>query len=135
MPMKEAAVPGHVAPGIRIHAIDISQPPGIGTAPIADIDSDHAAVRTAHEAKSSAEVPKKVCCEARFGVMVCSLLSRIASLRLAHDSPLAVLVVAFPPCAGLVTSLWGPIKPLVHSPDRVDSACIGGIGVVDHPVL
>jgi hypothetical protein len=30
MPRNDAAAPGHVSPGIRIHAIDIIQPPGIG---------------------------------------------------------------------------------------------------------
>src|SRR5439155_511699 len=32
MPRNDAAAPGHVCPGIRIHAIDIVQPPGIGKA-------------------------------------------------------------------------------------------------------
>jgi len=35
MPRTDAAAPGHVCPGIRIHAIDIVQPPGIGIPPIA----------------------------------------------------------------------------------------------------
>ena len=69
MPMKETAVPGQVSPGIRIHAIDIFQPPGIVIAPIADIDPDQAAVRVALAAKSSAEVPKKACCEPRSEIM------------------------------------------------------------------
>jgi hypothetical protein len=30
MPRNDAAAPGHACPGIRIHAIDIVQPPGIG---------------------------------------------------------------------------------------------------------
>jgi len=38
MPRNDAAAPGHVCPGIRIHAIDIVQPPGIGISPIADMD-------------------------------------------------------------------------------------------------
>jgi len=33
MPRNDAAAPGHVYPGIRIHVIDIVQPPGIGIAP------------------------------------------------------------------------------------------------------
>jgi hypothetical protein len=46
MRTKEAVAPAHVCPGIRIHAIDIVQPPGIGIAPAADI-ALHQAVVTA----------------------------------------------------------------------------------------
>jgi hypothetical protein len=67
--MKEAAVLGQLSPGIRIHAIDIFQPPGIVIAPIADIDPDQAAVSVALAAKSSAEVPKNACCDARSEIM------------------------------------------------------------------
>jgi hypothetical protein len=38
MTRNDAAAPGHVCPGIRIHAIDIVQPPGIGIPPICKID-------------------------------------------------------------------------------------------------
>jgi hypothetical protein len=38
-PRNDAAAPGHVCPGIRIHAIDSVQPPGIGILPIADMDA------------------------------------------------------------------------------------------------
>jgi hypothetical protein len=38
MPRNDTATPGHVCPGIRIHAIDIVQPPGIDISPIADMD-------------------------------------------------------------------------------------------------
>jgi hypothetical protein len=38
MPRNDAAALGHVCPGIRIHVIDIVQPPGIGIPPIADMD-------------------------------------------------------------------------------------------------
>jgi hypothetical protein len=38
MPKSDAAAAGQVCPGIRIHAIDIVQPPGIGIPPIADMD-------------------------------------------------------------------------------------------------
>jgi hypothetical protein len=65
MPRNDAAAPGHVCPGIRIHAIDIVQPPGIG---IADIDAHQKIVNAALAAKSSTETPKKarseVCSEA-----------------------------------------------------------------------
>src|SRR5882757_6828152 len=69
MPRNDAAAPGHVCSGIRIHAIDIVQPPGIGISPIADIDAHHAIVTAALAAKSSAEVPKNACWEARWEAM------------------------------------------------------------------
>ena len=59
MPRNDAAAPGHVCPGIRIHAIDIVQPPGIGISPIADMDAHQTIVTAALAAKSSAETPKK----------------------------------------------------------------------------
>src|SRR5438105_9815907 len=65
MPRKDAAAAGHVCPGIRIHAIDIVQPPGIGILPVADMDAHQTTVSAALAAKSSAETPKKVCRVAR----------------------------------------------------------------------
>jgi hypothetical protein len=64
MPRNDAAATGHVCPGIRIHAIDIVQPPGIGISPIADMDAHQTIVTAALAAKSSAEVPKKARSEA-----------------------------------------------------------------------
>src|SRR5262249_1619428 len=58
MPRNDAAAPGHVCPGIRIHAIDIVQPPGIGISPIEDMGAHQKIVRAAVAAKSSAETPK-----------------------------------------------------------------------------
>jgi hypothetical protein len=58
MPRNDAAAPGHVCPRIRIQAIDIVQPPGIGIPPIADIDVHQTVVTDALTAKSSAETPK-----------------------------------------------------------------------------
>src|SRR2546428_7513909 len=46
-----------------------------------------------------------------------------------------VLVVAAPPDARLVAPLGGAVEPLVHAPEAVQSARIGGIGVVDNAVL
>jgi hypothetical protein len=57
MPRNDAAVPGHVRPGIRIHAIDIVQPPGIGISPIADMDAHQTIVSAALATKSNAEMP------------------------------------------------------------------------------
>src|ERR1700730_18310430 len=65
MARNDAAAPGHVCPGIRIQAIDIVQPPGIGISPIADMDAHQAIVTAALAAQSSAETPKKARWEAR----------------------------------------------------------------------
>jgi hypothetical protein len=65
MPRNDAATRGHVCPGIRIHAIDIDQPPDIGISPIADMDAHQTIVTAALAAKSSAETPKNARWEAR----------------------------------------------------------------------
>ena len=57
MPRNDAAAPGHVCPALRIHAIDIVQPPGIGISPIADMDRHQTIVIAALAAKSSADRP------------------------------------------------------------------------------
>jgi hypothetical protein len=59
IPRNDAAAADHVCPGIRIHAIDIAHPPGIGIALIADMDAHQAIATAALIAKSSAETPKK----------------------------------------------------------------------------
>src|SRR5213594_2251216 len=46
-----------------------------------------------------------------------------------------VLVVAATPDARLVASLRCAVEPLVHAPEAVESARIGGIGMVDDAVL
>ena len=69
MPRNVAAAPSHVCPGIRIHAIDIVQPPGIGIPPIADMDVHQMIVTDALAAKSSAETPKNACWDARSEAM------------------------------------------------------------------
>jgi hypothetical protein len=65
MPRNDAAAPGHVCPGIRIHAIDIVQPPGIGIPPIADMEVHQTIVSVALPAKSNAETPTKAASEGR----------------------------------------------------------------------
>jgi hypothetical protein len=55
----EATAPAQVCPGIRIHAIDIVQPPGIGISPIADMELHNATVTAAQTANSIAKTPKK----------------------------------------------------------------------------
>src|SRR5467141_4401176 len=137
MPKNDAAAPGHVCPGIRIHAIDIVQPPGIGISPIADMDAHQTIVTAALPAKSSAETPKKARWEARSETMRREI-SR-SPLRQRHPrlgSALVVLVVAAPPDARIfVAPSWRPVEPLVHAPEAVQSARIGGIGVVHDAVL
>ena len=51
----------HVCPGIRIHAIDIVQPPGMGIPPIADMDVHQAIVTAALATKSRAETTASAC--------------------------------------------------------------------------
>src|SRR5438046_1288136 len=136
MPRNDAAAPGHVCPGIRIHAIDIVQPPGIGISPIADMDAHQSVVSAALAAKSSAEVPKKAWWEARSEAMRREISrSTFAPRQPRRRSVLVVLVVAAPPDARLVTPFGGAVEPLVHAPEAVQSARIGGIGVVDDTVL
>src|SRR4029434_2471244 len=65
MPRNDAAVVGHISLGIRIHAIDIVQPPGIGISPIADMDVHQTIVTAALAAKSNAETRKKARRDAR----------------------------------------------------------------------
>src|SRR6478752_4754100 len=65
MPRNDAAAPGHVSPGIRIHAIDIVQPPGIVMPPIADIDAHQAIVSATLAMKTSVATPTNASREAR----------------------------------------------------------------------
>src|SRR5262252_6360540 len=50
-------------------------------------------------------------------------------------SAIVVLVVAAPPGVGLVASLGCAVEPLIHAPKPVQSARVGGIGMVDDAVL
>jgi hypothetical protein len=68
MPRNDAAAPNQVCPGIRIHAIDIVQPPGIGIC-IADMEEHQRIVTAALAAKTRPEMPKNVCCETRCEVI------------------------------------------------------------------
>src|SRR6266581_6776032 len=118
MPRNDAAAPGHVCPGIRIHAIDIVQPPGIVISPIAAMDAHQTIVIAALAAKSSAEAPKNACCETRSE----ATRREIAGPRLAPMTPttsaLLILVVAPPPRLGeleavLVPAPRGKVEELV----------------------
>src|SRR5882672_4235948 len=136
MPRNDAAAPRHVCPGIRIHAIDMVQSPGIGISPIADMDTQQTIVTAALTAKRSAETPKKACWEARSEAMRREISSSAVARRLPQlRSALVVLIVAAPPDARLVAALGCAVQPLVHAPEAVQSARICGIGVVDDAVL
>src|SRR5271166_1439485 len=126
MPRNDEAAASHVCPHIGIHAIDIVQPPGIGISPIAGIDA-HQTTVTALAATSSAETPTKAWREVRSDTM------RGISPR--ELSALVVLVVTAPPDARLVAGLGRAVEPLVRAPKAVESARIGGIGVVEDAVL
>ena len=80
MPRNVAAAPDQLWPGIRIHAIDMVQPPGISMPGIADMDPHQTMVIAVLAANTSAAVPMR----ARSGRRV--------------------LVVTLPPDAGLVAS-------------------------------
>src|SRR3989454_9888214 len=136
MPRNDAAAPGRVCPGIRIQAIDIVQPPGISISPIADMDAHQTIVTAALAAKSSAETPKKARWEARSEAMRReSSRPAVAPPQPRLRSALVVLIVAAPPDARLVAPPGGAVEPLVHAPEAVQSARIGGVGVVDDAVL
>src|ERR1700757_432793 len=69
MPRNDTPAPSQVCPGIRIQAIDIVQPPGIGMSPIADIESHQTTVTKTLMAKRSAETPTKARWETRSEAM------------------------------------------------------------------
>jgi len=82
MPRNDAAALVHVCPGIRIHVIDIVQPPGIGISPIADMDSHQTIVTAALAAKSNAETPMKARLEVRSEAKPASMLRQIQDSKL-----------------------------------------------------
>src|SRR5579885_1561145 len=52
-----------------------------------------------------------------------------------RSSALVVLVVAAPPCSGFVAPFRGSVEPLVHAPQAVEAARIGGVRVINDPIL
>src|ERR1041384_4130260 len=99
---------------MRIHAIDMVQPPGICIPPIADIELHQATVIAALAPKTSADTPAK-----------------------ARPLALAVFITTAPPDTGvgLVAAERRAIEPGIHAPDRIESARERGIRVVDDAVL
>src|SRR3984893_10537775 len=65
MTRNDAAAPGHVCPGIRIHAIDIVRPPHISISAVDDMVEHQPIAAAVLAAKSSAEMPEKARSEAR----------------------------------------------------------------------
>src|SRR5215813_8050492 len=110
MPRNAAAAPGQVCPGIRIHAIDIVQPPGICIPPIADMDPHQTIVTPALAAKSSAETPKKACRELRSKTMP------TASVLIVPTEPLHREVEAI-----LIAALRHEVEELIGPVDHVDA--------------
>ena len=94
MPRNDAAAPGHVCPQIGIHAIDIVQPPGIGIAPIADMDAHQTIVTAAAAVKSSAETAKKARSEVRSEAMRASMMQEMTRSRLLARHVASVIVLS-----------------------------------------
>jgi hypothetical protein len=92
MPRNDAAVPSHVCPGIRIHAIDIVQFPGIGIPLIADMDVHHTIVRAELATKSNAETPTKARWEVRSEAKPASMLRQIRDSKLLAREVVGVMV-------------------------------------------
>ena len=76
MPRNDAAALGHVCPGIRIHVIDMVQPPGIGIPPIADMDVHQTIVKAELATKSKTETPTKAQLEVRWEAKPASMLEQ-----------------------------------------------------------
>jgi hypothetical protein len=141
MPKNDAPAPSQVCPGIRIHAIDIVQPPGIGISPIADMEPHQTVVTAALMANSNAETPKKTRWEVRSETMCPEIkkafdersqepefrsqedLAQVGTRFLAGSPirPFAVSPcrrVAVSPCRRVAAS---PRRPLAHSPTPRDA--------------
>src|SRR3954466_13757047 len=58
MPTNDAAPVSHACPGLRIHIIDIAQPPGIGIPAMSDMDALQPIVSAALTANISADTAK-----------------------------------------------------------------------------
>src|SRR5260370_6723633 len=92
MPGKDAAAPSHVCPGMRIHAIDIVQPPGIAISPIVDMDAHQTIVPVVLAAKSSAETQKKAHSEVRSETMRASMMREMARSKLLAGDVASVMI-------------------------------------------
>src|SRR4030095_4651557 len=81
MPRNDTAALSHVCPDIRIHPIDIVQPPGMSIPPIADMEVHQKIVSVALAMKRSAETPKKARLEVRGEAKPASMLRQIVDSK------------------------------------------------------
>jgi hypothetical protein len=81
--VRNEAVPSiQVCPGIRIHIIDIVQPPGIGIPRISDMDAHESTVSAALAANSAAAMPTKARSDVRSDAIPMSRLRQIPGSKL-----------------------------------------------------
>src|SRR5947209_19866881 len=78
----EAVASIQVCPGIRIHIIDIVQPPGIGIPRISDMDAHQSTVSAVLAANSEAEIPTKARSDVRSDAISASTLRQIPGSEL-----------------------------------------------------
>src|SRR5215831_8936306 len=124
MAVNVAAAPAQVCPGMRIQAMDMLQPPGISMPGMDDMDPHQASVSAALPRNSSATVTRNPRAAGSVGIGAGLLIS----------AP-GVLVVALPPDAVfLVAAQRRAVQPLVHAPQSVEPARVGGVAVVHHTV-
>src|SRR6185503_14057571 len=131
MPINAIAALIQLCPGIRIHAIDMVQPPGIGIALIVDIETQRKIVAAALQKKSSAAMAKKarspvLCpnsssrkifpCVWATQFMIVPPLLLLLLTRCRDYLRVFILIVPTPPDARFVASARRPIEPLIHSP-------------------
>src|SRR3954462_7685011 len=82
MQMNDAATWDHACPGMRIHAIDIVQPPGIGMPRVPDMDAHQTIVSAALVAKSNARTPTNERWDVRSEGMPTSMLRQMRDSEL-----------------------------------------------------
>src|SRR4051794_41054137 len=82
-----------------------------------------AMVITSHMPRNAAAAPGQVCPG-----------MRIQAMAPHTSSAPSVLVMALPPDAVFVAPERRAIQPLVHAPQAIESARVGGIGVIHHAV-
>src|SRR5512146_1853745 len=116
MPMNEAAAADHVCPGIRIHVIDIVEPPGMAMPPGADIGAYRAIVSAALATKSSADTANRAGSDAtRCGIALARLAkaARIARLS-ARRTRRAGATRSRPRCAPSARDRATGTHPIAH---------------------
>jgi hypothetical protein len=69
MPTNDAAAANHVWAGVRIHAMDIVQPPGIGIALVVGMEAHHVALNAVLTANAIVEMPKNANRDTRSATM------------------------------------------------------------------